>query len=34
MNAIVYTTNTGSIEHYAKPLAHETGLPVTSVGLV
>lgn len=27
MNAIIYTTNTGSTEHYAKLLAHETGLP-------
>lgn len=31
MNAIVYTTNTGSTEHYAKLLAHETGLPVYSL---
>lgn len=28
MNAIVYTTNTGSTKRYAKMLAHETGLPV------
>ena len=31
MNAIIYTTNTGSTEHYAKLLAHETGLPVYSL---
>ena len=29
MNAIIYATNTGSTEHYAKLLAHETGLPPT-----
>ena len=27
MKAIIYTTQTGSIERYAKLLAHETGLP-------
>ena len=27
MNAIIYTTNTGSTEHYAKLLAQKTGLP-------
>ena len=31
MDAIIYTTNTGSTEHYAKLLAHETGLPVYSL---
>ena len=31
MDAILYTTNTGSAEHYAKLLAHETGLPVYSL---
>lgn len=31
MNAIIYTTNTGSTEHYAKLLAHETELPVYSL---
>ena len=31
MKAIVYTTNTGSTEHYAKLLAQETGLPVYSL---
>ena len=31
MNAIVYTTNTGSTERYAKLLAHETALPVYSL---
>lgn len=30
MDAIVYTTNTGSAERYAKLLAQETGLPVYS----
>lgn len=30
MNAIIYTTNTGSTEHYAKLLAQKTGLPVYS----
>lgn len=30
MNAIIYTTNTGSTERYAKLLAHETGLPAYS----
>ena len=27
MNAIIYTTNTGSTERYARLLAHEIGLP-------
>ena len=31
MKAIVYTTNTGSTEHYAKLLAQKTGLPVYSL---
>lgn len=31
MNAIIYTTNSGSTEHYAKLLARETGLPVYSL---
>ena len=31
MNAILYTTNTGSTERYAKLLAQETGLPVCSL---
>ncbi len=31
MNAIIYTTETGSTERYAKLLAHETGLPVCSL---
>ncbi len=31
MNAIIYTTHTGSTEHYAKLLAHGTGLPVYSL---
>lgn len=31
MNAIVYTTNTGSTERYAKLLAQNTGLPVYSL---
>ena len=31
MDAILYTTNTGSAEHYAKLLAHETGLPAYSL---
>ena len=31
MNAIIYTTNTGSTEHYATLLAHETGLPAYSL---
>ena len=31
MNAIIYTTNTGSTEHYAKLLAQKTGLPVYSL---
>ena len=31
MNAIIYTTNTGSTERYAGLLAHETGLPVCSL---
>ena len=30
MNAIIYTTNTGSTERYAKLLAHKTGLPTYS----
>ena len=31
MNAIIYTTNTGSTELYAKLLAQKTGLPVYSL---
>ena len=31
MNAIVYTTNTGSTERYARLLAERTGLPVYSL---
>lgn len=31
MNAIIYTTNTGSTEHYAKLLAQITGFPVYSL---
>ena len=31
MKAIVYTTNAGSTEQYAKLLAQETGLPVYSL---
>ena len=31
MDAIIYTTNSGSTRHYAKLLAHETGLPVYSL---
>ena len=31
MNAIIYTTNAGSTERYAKLLAHETGLPAYSL---
>ena len=31
MNAMIYTTNTGSAEHYAKLLAQKTGLPVYSL---
>ena len=31
MNAIIYTTNTGSTERYARLLAQETGLPVCSL---
>ena len=31
MNAIVYTTNTGSTKRYAELLARETGLPVYSM---
>ena len=31
MNAIIYTTNTGSTERYAKLLAQKTGLPVYSL---
>ena len=31
MNAIIYTTNTGSTERYAKLLAQETGLPSFSL---
>ena len=30
MNAIIYTTNTGSTERYARLLAQETGLPAYS----
>ena len=31
MNAIIYTTNTGSTERYARLLARETGLPAYSL---
>ena len=31
MNAIIYTTNTGSTERYAMLLAQKTGLPVYSL---
>ena len=31
MDAIIYTTNTGSTERYAKLLAQETGLPAYSL---
>ena len=31
MNAIIYTTNTGSTEQYARLLAERTGLPVYSL---
>ncbi len=31
MNAIIYTTNTGSAERYAKLLAEKTGLPAYSL---
>ncbi len=31
MNAIIYTTNTGSAERYAVLLAEQTGLPVYSL---
>ena len=31
MEAIIYTTNTGSTERYAKLLSHETGLPAYSL---
>lgn len=31
MEAIIYTTNTGSAEQYAKMLAEQTGLPVFSM---
>lgn len=31
MNAIIYTTNTGNTEHYAKLLAQKTGLPAYSL---
>ena len=31
MNAIIYTTNTGSTEQYAKLLAQKTGLPMCSL---
>ena len=31
MEAIIYTTNTGSAEQYAKILAQETGLPAYSM---
>ena len=30
MNAIIYTTNTGSTEHYARLLSGQTGLPAYS----
>lgn len=30
MDAIIYTTNTGSSEHYARLLSHETGIPCYS----
>ena len=33
MNAIIYTTNTGSTEHYAKLLAQKTGLPIITHSL-
>ncbi len=32
MDAIIYTSNTGSTERYAKLLAQETGLPVYPLG--
>ena len=32
MNAIVYTTNTGSTKRYAQLLGNETGLPVYALG--
>lgn len=31
MNTIIYTTNTGSTERYAKLLSQETGLPAYSL---
>ena len=31
MDAIIYTTNTGSAERYAKLLAQETGLPLSLI---
>ena len=31
MNAIIYTTNTGSTKNYAKLLAQKTGLPAYSL---
>ena len=31
MDAIIYTTNTGSTEQYAKLLAQKTGLPTYSL---
>ena len=31
MDAIIYTTNTGSTEQYAKLLAQKTGLPAYSI---
>ena len=31
MNAIIYTTNTGSTERYARLLAQKTGLPAYSL---
>ena len=31
MDAIIYTTNTGSTEQYAKLLAQKTGLPACSL---
>ena len=33
MNAIIYTTNTGSTEHYAELLAQKTGLPIITHSL-
>ena len=34
MDAIIYTTNTGSTERYARLLSHETGLPAYSAAEV